>query len=176
MPEKEDEKAVIKATEMDPKFKYEVSKIPGAEKIMQCFQCGTCTADCPIARFSETYRPRRIIRMMQLGLKERLLKSDFIWLCATCYACVDRCPQDVEPSNVFRVLVNLAVKEGYLPPGLRTFASNILKTGYAYEIPEIRLNDRKEQNLPPLPEANLESVKKIFDLTGFSKILEKVKA
>ena len=64
---------VIKAEEMDPKFKYEISKLPGAEKLMLCFQCGTCTADCPISRFSDFYRPRRIARMVHLGLKDRLL-------------------------------------------------------------------------------------------------------
>ena len=173
MSEKKIEEAAIKTTEMDPKFKHEISKIPGGEKIMRCFQCGTCTADCPIARFSEDYRPRRIIRMMQLGLKEKLLTSDIIWLCAACYTCVDRCPQDVELASVFRVLRNLAVKEGFMPTGLKALASTILKTGYANEIPEMRLADRREQNLPPLPKANLESVKKIFDITGFSKILER---
>jgi len=40
--------AFIKAEELDPKFKYEMSKIHGAEKLMLCFQCGTCTAGCPI--------------------------------------------------------------------------------------------------------------------------------
>lgn len=165
---------VIKPADMDPKFKYEISRIPGGEKIMQCFQCGTCTADCPIARFSEDYRPRRIVRMMQLGLKEKLLKSDVIWLCGACFTCVDRCPQDVELASVFRVLRNLAVKEGFVPVGLKTLASNILKTGYVNEIPESMLAERLEQNLPPLPKANVESVKKIFDITGSSKILEKV--
>jgi len=77
-----EEKAVIKFSEMDPRFKYEIRKIPGAEKIMMCFQCGTCTADCPVARFSDSYRPRKLMRMTQLGLKNRVLKSDVIWLCA----------------------------------------------------------------------------------------------
>ena len=85
----------IKASEINPKFKYELSKVQGSEKILQCFQCGTCTSDCPIAKFSDTYRPRQIIRMAQLGLKERVLKSETLWLCASCFTCTDRCPQDI---------------------------------------------------------------------------------
>ncbi len=98
----------IKSSEMDPKFKYEISKMHGGEKLMRCFQCGTCTSDCPIARFSDTYRPRQIIRMTQLGLKDRVLNSDTLWLCASCFTCTDRCPQDVEVASVIRVLRNLA--------------------------------------------------------------------
>jgi len=171
--EKETEqRIVLKITEMDPKFKYKISKIPGAEKIMLCFQCGTCTADCPIARFSDTYRPRQILRMTQLGLKSRVLSSDVIWLCAACFTCVDHCPQDVEIASVLRALRNLAVKEGFLPAVYKELASNILQTGLAYKIPDLRLKKRGEIGLPPLPKANLESVNKLADATGFSKVVQ----
>jgi len=171
--EKETEqRIVLKISEMDPKFKYEISKIPGAEKIMLCFQCGTCTADCPIARFSDTYRPRQILRMTQLGLKSRVLASDVIWLCAACFTCVDHCPQDVEIASVLRALRNLAVKEGFLPAVYKELASNILQTGLAYKIPDLRLKKRGEIGLPPLPKANLESVNKLAQATGFSKVIE----
>ena len=171
--EKEPEqRIVLKITEMDTKFKYEISKIPGAEKIMLCFQCGTCTADCPIARFSDTYRPRKILRMTQLGLKSRVLSSDVIWLCAACFTCVDHCPQDVEIASILRALRNLAVKEGFLPAVYKELASNILQTGLAYKIPDLRLKKRGEIGLPPLPKADLESVNKLADATGFSKVIQ----
>ena len=102
---------VIKAEELKPKFKYEISKIHGAEKLMLCFQCGTCTADCPVSRFSDFYRPSRIARMVQLGLKDRILSDKHLWICTTCYTCIDHCPQDVEVANVIRVLRNLSVKQ-----------------------------------------------------------------
>jgi len=167
-----EQRIVLKIAEMDPKFKYEISKIPGAEKIMLCFQCGTCTADCPIARFSDTYRPRQILRMTQLGLKSRVLSSDVIWLCAACFTCVDHCPQDVEIASVLRALRNLAVKEGFLPAVHKELASNILQTGLAYKIPDLRLKKRVEIGLPPLPKADLESVNKLADVTGFSKVIQ----
>ncbi|MDI6846726.1 MAG: 4Fe-4S dicluster domain-containing protein [Candidatus Bathyarchaeia archaeon] len=172
--EKENEqRTVLKVTDMDPRFKYEISKIPGGEKIMLCFQCGTCTADCPIARFDDFYRPRKLIRMTQLGLKDRLLSNDVIWLCSTCFACIDHCPQDVGIANIVRALRNLTVKERDMPVVFKELASNILKTGYAYMIPGLRLKKRDEQGLPSLPKANLESIAKLFRITGFSEILEK---
>ena len=168
-----EEKMVIKTTDIDPKFKYEISKISGAEKVMLCFQCGTCTADCPIARFDDFYRPRKLIRMVQLGLKDRLLSNEVIWLCSTCFTCIDHCPQDVGIASIVRALRNLTVKEGEMPVVYKELASNVRKTGYAYMIPGLRLRNREKQGLPTLPKANLESMAKLFDITGFSKPREK---
>ena len=163
---------VIKLTDIDRHFKYEISRVPGAERIMLCFQCGTCTADCPVARFSDSYRPRKIMRMTQLGLKKRVLSSDLIWLCAACFTCVDHCPQEVEIASVLRTLRNLAVKEGFMPTVFKELTSNLLQTGLAYKIPESRLRRRRETGLPPLPESNLESVNKLADVTGFLKLIQ----
>ena len=171
---RQEKTSVNRITEACSRFANEISKIPGAEKIMTCFQCGTCTGDCPIARFSNSYRPRQIIRMTQLGLRPKVLSSQKIWLCAGCYTCTDRCPQDVEVASVLRVLRNLAVQEGFMPSVYRELASNVLETGYAYMIPRLRLKKREEEGLPSLPRANLENLVKLFDLTGLSKILEGV--
>ena len=159
----------IKMGDLDSEFKSEISKVPGIEKIKLCFQCGTCTADCPIARFSEIYSPRKIMRMTQLGMKDRLLSSEALWLCAACFTCVDHCPQGVDIAGVVRTLRNMAVKEGIIPDVFRELINNILKTGYAYRIPELRLKKRVEKGLPPLPEANVEDVAKLFDVLAVSK-------
>ncbi len=165
----EGEKKTIKASEMDPKFKYEISKMHGGEKLMRCFQCGTCTSDCPVARFSDTYRPRQIIRMTQLGLKNRVLNSDTLWLCAACFTCTDRCPQDVEVASVIRVLRNLAAEQGYAPRVFKEQCSSILESGYAYKIPELRLKKREQLGLPPLPKGNPESIGKMLCNVHFLK-------
>jgi len=170
-----EQKMVLKVSDIDPKFKYEISKIPGGEKIMLCFQCGTCTADCPIARFDDFYRPRKLIRMTQLGLKDKLLSNDVIWLCSTCFTCIDHCPQDVGIANIVRALRNISVKKRGMPIVFRELASNILKTGYAYIISGMRLKKREGEGLPSLPKANLENLAKLFGSTGLSKILERVK-
>ena len=166
-------KGTIKASEIDPKFKYEISKMPGGEKLLRCFQCGTCTSDCPVARFSDTYRPRQIIRMVQLGLKERVLNSDTLWLCAACFTCTDRCPQDVEVASVIRVLRNLAAEKGMVPLVFKEQACSILESGYAYKIPELRLKKRETQGLPPLPKGNPENIRKALKGVKFLKVIEK---
>ncbi|HKZ87834.1 MAG TPA: 4Fe-4S dicluster domain-containing protein [Candidatus Bathyarchaeia archaeon] len=166
-------KEPIKASELDPKFKYELSKIHGSEKLLKCFQCGTCTSDCPVARFSDSYRPRTIIRMAQLGLRERVLKSDTLWLCAACFTCTDRCPQDVEVASVIRVLRNLAAEKGCVPQVFKDQAGSVLESGYAYKIPELRVKKRESQGLPPLPKGNSESVRKSLKGVKFFEALEK---
>ncbi len=167
----ESNQRVVKASEINPKFKYEVSKMHGGEKLMRCFQCGTCTSDCPVARFSDTYRPRQIIRMAQLGLRERVLNSDTLWLCASCFTCSDRCPQGVEVASVIRVLRNLAAEEGHVPQVFREQYSSILESGYAYKIPELRIKKRETLGLPPLPKGG-ESLNKILRTVGFPKCVE----
>jgi len=166
-------KPVLRISDINLQFKNEVKKIPGGERIMLCFQCGTCTADCPISRFSESYRPRQILRMAQLGLKDKVLSSDQLWLCAACYTCVDHCPQDVEISSVIRALKNMAVREGYMPPVFKELGGAIMETGLAYKIPELRLKKRQETGLPPLPKADAESVAKLLNKTNFAKLIEK---
>jgi heterodisulfide reductase subunit C len=157
---KEPNNEPIKASEIDPKFKYELSRMHGSEKLLRCFQCGTCTSDCPVARFSDTYRPRTIIRMAQLGLKERVLNSDTLWLCAACFTCTDRCPQGVEVASVIRVLRNLAAEKGIVPQVFKDQTTCILNSGYAYKIPDLRIKKRDTQGLPPLPKSNPENIRK----------------
>lgn len=153
---------VIKATEFDPKWKYELQKQSGGEKLLVCFQCGTCTSDCPVARFTDNYRPRTLIRMAQLGLKARVLSSDTLWLCAACFTCTDRCPQGVEVASVIRVFRNLAVEKGCVPQVFKDQAESLIQTGYAFKIPELRLKKRESQGLPPLPTGNPEAVRKVL--------------
>jgi heterodisulfide reductase subunit C len=162
-------KREIRMCDIDPKFKYEMSGVPGFEKLRLCFQCGTCTADCPIARFSEIYHPRRLMRMTQLGMKDRVLGSEAIWLCAGCFTCVDHCPQGVDLAGVLRALRNIAAREGVVPPVFKELQSNISSTGYAYKIPELRVRKRVDKGLPDLPNTNVEAVAKLFKVLAKSK-------
>lgn len=155
-------KETIKASELDPKWKYKLQKQPGGEKIMGCFQCGTCTSDCPIARFTDNYRPRTLIHMAQLGLKDRVLNSPTLWLCAACFTCTDRCPQGVEVASVIRVFRNEAAEQGCVPQVFHDQAHSLLESGYAFKIPELRIKKRETQGLPPLPKGNPDSIKKVL--------------
>jgi heterodisulfide reductase subunit C len=101
---------------VSPRFKYEVAARPGGQAIKACFGCGVCTAGCPVAEVDAAYNPRRIIRMVLLGLEEDVLTSDLVWLCTLCFTCYARCPQDVRFTDIMGVLRELAVERGYVHP------------------------------------------------------------
>ena len=102
--------------ELDTKFKYDVAAEPGGENIKLCFACGLCTASCPVADIDPDYNPRRIIRMVLLGMRKEVLSSSLPWLCSQCYTCQAHCPQNVDFADVMKALRNMAVREGYVHP------------------------------------------------------------
>ena len=59
-----------------------------------CYQCGKCSGGCPMANAMDL-KPRGVMRCAQIGSLNRILHSNTIWLCSGCYACVERCPHDV---------------------------------------------------------------------------------
>lgn len=61
------------------------------------------------------YNPRKLIRMILLGMRKEVLSSRAIWLCARCYTCTANCPQSVDFSDIMMVLRDMAVAEGYAP-------------------------------------------------------------
>ncbi|MEW6105663.1 MAG: 4Fe-4S dicluster domain-containing protein [Bacillota bacterium] len=164
------EKDHVVVTVLDPKFKYEIASEPGGENIKYCFQCGTCTSGCPVSELDSKYNPRRIIRMAILGMRERVLASDFIWLCSTCYTCYERCPQDVRITEVMNALKNMAVKAGYIHPAFRAQAELIGGHGRLYEVDEFTNEKRAELGLPTLPGSSPE-VAEIYGMTGLASLL-----
>ena len=163
----------VRPSRLDPSFKNEVLREHDGETLKKCFQCGTCTSSCPTARFSDSYRPRTVLRMAQLGLKQKVLPSPTLWLCTACFTCSDRCPQGVEVATVLRVLRNLAVKNGEVPLIYRELASGLNETGCAYKIPEIRLKKREEAGLPPLAKPKVADVAKLIELTDGKRLLKR---
>ena len=114
--------AEVLVNKLDPSFKFEVSSHPGGENLKSCFACGACTGGCPASEADNAYDPRKIIRMILLGMKEKVLSSDIIWLCSMCFNCSFHCPQDVQFVKVMAVLRQMAVKEGYAAP---SFLKNV---------------------------------------------------
>jgi ferredoxin len=70
----------------------------GAFDVTACFNCGNCTAVCPLSNGDASF-PRRIIRYGQIGDRERLLASKEVWLCYYCGECSDTCPRQAEPGE-----------------------------------------------------------------------------
>lgn len=161
----------ISLPKIDPNFKHEILTAPGGESLKNCFNCGTCTASCPIVRVAgNVFQVRTIMRRALLGLKESVLSSEVLWFCASCHTCAERCPQGVELVDVLTILRNLAVKKGYVPAALKTMAFNITTYGFAFDITEDDEALRDMIGLPPFLKANIEQIAKIVEKTGFSKI------
>jgi len=70
----------------------------GAFDIGACFNCGNCTAVCPLSE-GDTAFPRKIIRYAQVGMRENLLSSKELWTCYACGECSETCPRQAEPSE-----------------------------------------------------------------------------
>lgn len=148
----------ITSGEIDPDFEKEVEKMPEAEKITSCFQCGVCSGSCPIV-FAMDYTPRQIAEMIHLGLKNEVLQSSTIWLCSTCYMCYERCPQGVKLTEVLNAIKNLAVKEGHrVPPVYEKMVSSLLKTGRIYDVSDFINEDREFMGLPRLERPDVEAI------------------
>lgn len=145
----------------DSNFKKELASQPGGEKISACFTCRTCTASCPITAVNDKFNPVRIIRMALYGLKEEVLTSDFIWLCSSCYACQERCPQGVNITEFMTLLKNLAVKEGNMPTGIRVQRDTIKGEGRIYPIDDFDNKKRAKVALPLIP-TSCNVVEKLF--------------
>jgi heterodisulfide reductase subunit C len=161
----------IDLSKMDPSFAREIAAEPGGQQIWRCFACGTCTASCPVREVTDRYDPRRIIHMALLGMREAVLSSDFVWLCSTCYACQERCPQDVRITELFYAMKNVAVREGYINPSFRSQVELLTDHGRLYDITGFENERRQEQGLPPIYE-RADDFGRIFRLTGLAAMVE----
>jgi len=83
---------------VDPDFILELEKF-GVADASTCFNCGNCTAVCSLSTESTPF-PRKTIRYLQLGAKEKLLESPEPWLCYYCGDCTETCPRDANPGEV----------------------------------------------------------------------------
>jgi len=99
-------------------FLEEMKKTPSGQKILDCIQCGVCAGSCH-ARFAMDYSPMQIIKMVQLGLKDDVLASSTIWICASCYTCTSRCPRGIDVPLLMSSLKNMAI-QNHVPARIPT--------------------------------------------------------
>ncbi|MFH0915302.1 MAG: 4Fe-4S dicluster domain-containing protein [bacterium] len=86
-----------------------------------CYQCGNCSAGCPAA-FTFDYTPNQVMRMLQVGLVDRVLDSKAVQLCVQCLTCTARCPRDIDIAGIFEDLKTIATaQEREVPEYAKTF-------------------------------------------------------
>src|SRR4030042_728734 len=71
--------------------------------IYYCYQCGRCTAGCPLANVYE-YQPNQIIRLVQANEINSIFDSNSIYLCLSCEICSSRCPQGIDIAAIMSYL------------------------------------------------------------------------
>jgi Fe-S oxidoreductase len=121
----------------------------GGKALKQCYQCGLCTGTCPW-NLVRNFPTRKLIHQSQLGIAD--LESEDTWTCATCRACVARCPRGVAIIDIMKALrgVIVGMGAGYVPDGLRVTLKNIAGTGNPLgEPPEKRSDWTKDLGILP---------------------------
>ncbi len=111
--------------------------------IEKCYQCGKCTAGCPLAGDMD-FAPSYVIRMLQShdkGLEDQVLRSRSIWLCLTCDMCVSRCPMEIDIPRLMDYLRGRSLKEKKASAAAsrsiavhKSFLDTIIRNGRLYEV------------------------------------------
>ncbi len=76
----------------------------------KCMKCGKCTATCP-AFDDMDYHPHQFVDMVEKGQIEKLMASNGIWNCMSCFACLERCPRQVEPAKLIEAVRLMVIRQ-----------------------------------------------------------------
>lgn len=149
---------------LDFDFRERLNKISGGSHHNYCYQCGSCVAVCPAARFNKDFNPRDILLKTLLGKKDELIGADsIIWKCTNCYSCYERCPQDVRPIEVIIALKNICTEDGVLPVTVDKFSETISQTGRSVIVNPTINRRRTALGLTELQNVPVDDIKKMFE-------------
>lgn len=138
MPSPKNSKMHLSVETMNLEFVKKVEALSGSS-VRRCFQCGKCSAGCPMRSFMD-HPPNRIVRLLQLGQYERVLAGRSIWYCASCETCSTRCPNKVDLAAIMDALRKCSwdakgpSKESFVQLANRLFIQNIRTYGRQYEM------------------------------------------
>lgn len=84
-----------------------IKEISGANPL-KCMKCGKCSASCPA--FDEMdIKPHQFVSYVINENIDALVQSKSLWKCLSCFACVERCPRDVQPGRIIDAARQLVV-------------------------------------------------------------------
>ncbi len=93
----------------------DLTDVTRRSKAWACYDCGKCTATCPIARVGGSYSPRRHILSSNTGNPAFILEQETLFACLTCSLCEQRCPAQVHYTDLVKYLREMAWEEGIEP-------------------------------------------------------------
>jgi NADPH-dependent glutamate synthase beta subunit-like oxidoreductase len=97
-------------------MKEALGKILDTDKLMYCFDCGICTASCPIsAILGKDYNPRNLLERI-VSNPTKALNLEELWFCAWCYSCHKSCPQALKLPEIFLFMRTIAAEQGQTQP------------------------------------------------------------
>ena len=91
------------------RMKEQILRTSGVNPL-KCMRCGKCSGTCPSYDEME-YHPHQFVYMVETGDIEPLLESKSLYKCLTCFACVDRCPRNVEPAKLVEALRLMVIRK-----------------------------------------------------------------
>jgi heterodisulfide reductase subunit C len=103
-----------------------------------CFQCHKCASGCPVGPDLDLL-PSQIMRLVHLGAADEVLRSQAIWLCASCEACTTRCPMEIDIAAVMDTLRMMAIErqtplqDGHGKQFNRSFLGSVRRHGRIFE-------------------------------------------
>ena len=116
------------------------------EKARSCLQCGTCTASCPVVRYSGL-SPREIVRLVLIGGEEEILKPEVLYYCSACYSCSVRCPMGIRLTELVNLLRDVMVRRGDGPlPGQTELVKSVINYDNPWLLPRAQ-RDRWSKRL-----------------------------
>jgi heterodisulfide reductase subunit C len=93
----------------DTRLQQKVREISG-QNFGKCYQCGTCSGSCPMTDHLNCF-PRHLMALLQLGHREALAGANTPWVCASCHACMVRCPRGIDIPRVMEALRQVKLRE-----------------------------------------------------------------